>query len=744
MCLGQQSCTQQGAKYQKRLHHGRHLMAMTQAGSPGQCRVIFEVTTAAECTRLSVVGAAEQLGAWNIEKSVVLSYYETGNQEGNTTWRSPGITFAQEQFPLRFKLVANGHRSSPNTRPLIWDSVSRVLYTPPEGGVHRCRFEPTLDNSDTGWVTSSGAGAFQLRVGQPPGSTEPLVELDPSVHGAGQQPFRVDLYEARANDPAVPQGKAFARLTCGDVGLLEACLSPRSQQDNVTFLMNSQSLEALAFRVDVVATAPQEAGRLLARGYVPYQALGGLEGALSCSLLSPDLRQAGTFRAAFLVVTALPAGHNNLGNLQRVRWTPGGGPTLDIGHRGSGASQVQGHSVRENTLLSFQKAAINHSDFIEFDVHVTADGEVVLHHDFEVKLQLGQEVVKLPIPMLDFHQLQSPDFTQYLAQPSPATESRQGALGEERARRTRTLQRAMSSGEDLLRSLFKPLMGGGAAEEAAGGRGPRTAAAAQDPVRWFLADKIATLREAFRRTPRWLGFNIELKYPTLTEVASMRAVFYSRNTFVDEVLKVVLEEGRGRKVIFSTFDADCATLLSLKQPRYPVFFLTCGGTKQYADPRMNSLEAAMHFAISSHLQGVVAEATSVLGRLQEVVEEFHRHGLFLFTFGDVNNNMDNYLAQKKAGVDAVIFDEVARFAKATKKQSSFFNKPLRSPVSQQDLAAMGAGGGPHAHPHPTTDTAGGVTAQRAGTAPELGRLPSALVGPPVRQVLAITPIGSPS
>jgi hypothetical protein len=33
---------------------------------------------------------------------------------------------------------------------------------------------------------------------------------------------------------------------------------------------------------------------------------------------------------------------------------------------------VQGHSVRENTLLSFQKAEKNHSEVIEFDVHVCA------------------------------------------------------------------------------------------------------------------------------------------------------------------------------------------------------------------------------------------------------------------------------------------------------------------------------------------------------------------------------------
>lgn len=61
----------------------------------------------------------------------------------------------------------------------------------------------------------------------------------------------------------------------------------------------------------------------------------------------------------------------------------------------------------------------------------------------------------------------------------------------------------------------------------------------------------------------------------------MRAQWWSRSHFVDAVLRVVLEEGAGRRVIFSTFDPDCATLLSLKQPRFPVFFLTCGGTKAF-------------------------------------------------------------------------------------------------------------------------------------------------------------------
>lgn len=66
---------------------------------------------------------------------------------------------------------------------------------------------------------------------------------------------------------------------------------------------------------------------------------------------------------------------------------------------------MKGRSVRENTVLSFQKAATNMVDFIEFDVHVTADGEVVCFHDFEVKLGIGSEVVRLGIPALSYSQL---------------------------------------------------------------------------------------------------------------------------------------------------------------------------------------------------------------------------------------------------------------------------------------------------------------------------------------------------
>jgi len=102
---------------------------------------------------------------------------------------------------------------------------------------------------------------------------------------------------------------------------------------------------------------------------------------------------------------------------------------------------------------------------------------------------------------------------------------------------------------------------------------------------------------------------------------------------------------------------------------------------------MNSLEAALQFALTSKLQGVVAEATSVLERLTGVVTEFHKHGLFLFTWGHSNNDIASYTMQKLAGVDAIIMDDIARIAHAMNKTQPilFTNKQLRSPSSFVEL-----------------------------------------------------------
>lgn len=339
---------------------------------------------------------------------------------------------------------------------------------------------------------------------------------------------------------------------------------------------------------------------------------------------------------------------------------------------------------------------------------MTADGEVVVHHDFEVRLALGsnKEELRVAVSTLRSQQLLSPEFSRHMV--TPTEHQQRPAIDVERSKRNHTLKRTMTSGEDMFHSIFNKPHHAMSRDDSVDTSDPSL------PARAFLSDRIASLKEAFIRTPAWLGFNIELKYPTEAEMVAMGARFYSRNYFVDAVLKVVLESAANRRVIFSTFDPDCATLLSLKQPRYPVLFLTCCGTKTFDDPRMNSLEAAIDFALGSQLQGVVAEATSVLDRLDEVVAMCHRHGLFLFTWGDINNDMASYLKQKTAGVDAIIMDDIARIAKATKKEISLFaQKQLKSPASRKEL--------------------NGIETQYR----EFDRLSSSL------SILAISPVGSP-
>jgi glycerophosphoryl diester phosphodiesterase len=48
---------------------------------------------------------------------------------------------------------------------------------------------------------------------------------------------------------------------------------------------------------------------------------------------------------------------------------------LVIAHRGASASEL------ENTLAAFRAAAAQGADAVELDVHATADGELVVHHD---------------------------------------------------------------------------------------------------------------------------------------------------------------------------------------------------------------------------------------------------------------------------------------------------------------------------------------------------------------------------
>lgn len=79
---------------------------------------------------------------------------------------------------------------------------------------------------------------------------------------------------------------------------------------------------------------------------------------------------------------------------------------------------------------------------------------------------------------------------------------------------------------------------------------------------------------------------------------------FELNSYIDNILRVVLAHSGSRKIIFSCFHPDICTMLRLKQNQYPVLFLTQGETDQwppYRDARTCSLQAALLFARSAQI-----------------------------------------------------------------------------------------------------------------------------------------------
>jgi glycerophosphodiester phosphodiesterase len=129
------------------------------------------------------------------------------------------------------------------------------------------------------------------------------------------------------------------------------------------------------------------------------------------------------------------------------------------------------------------------------------------------------------------------------------------------------------------------------------------------------------------------------------------------NSFVDTVLTKVYELGKGRNMIFSSFNPDICLLLSFKQPSIPVLFLTDAGSSPVGDIRASSLQEAIRFASRWNLLGVVsaAEPLVISPRLVKVVKE---SGLVCVSYGVLNNDPLKVNLQVKEGIDAVIVDSV--------------------------------------------------------------------------------------
>ncbi|KAG0631829.1 hypothetical protein M758_1G282300 [Ceratodon purpureus] len=258
---------------------------------------------------------------------------------------------------------------------------------------------------------------------------------------------------------------------------------------------------------------------------------------------------------------------------------------LVVGHRGCGKNKVLPSgvapearaSIRENTITSFNLAARNGAQFVEFDVQVTKDGVPIIFHD-DVIISEGRTPTHIgELTLEEFRAM------------GPQSDPNKAGL-----------------------ALFRKAVDGSIALWTAD-----------------VEDYMCTLEEAFTQVEATAGFNIELKFDDdgSTTMEELHRV-------IDAVLEDVRKFSNGRMIYFSSFHPDAVLILRTKMSKYPVFFLTNGGGQTYNDARRNSIEAAIQVCHQGNLQGIVSEVKPVLQN-PAVVQLVKEQGLFFFTYGEL-------------------------------------------------------------------------------------------------------------
>jgi glycerophosphodiester phosphodiesterase len=294
------------------------------------------------------------------------------------------------------------------------------------------------------------------------------------------------------------------------------------------------------------------------------------------------------------------------------------------GHRGKGMNLKKEDQVflgiRENTIRSFVAVSrLPGVSFVEFDVQVSRDGVPVIWHDDDIvsgdpSAPTLHQIKDLTVPELKA-------LTMY-----------------EAADHTWSTQILKSTGQTT----------------------PFT--------RWACEqdDEIPTLEALFDNIDESVGFNVEVKMTTPSTVKA------TPQEEVDRVVNPTLEimnkcSGGKRVIVYSSFDPDVCLALKQRQSTYPVMFLSNLGQSEQADPRRASIGAALNFASTNGLEGVVVPASGLMAA-QEMVAEAKALRLKVMTYGLDNNSPEVVAQQGKLGVLAAIVDDVTGLSDASSAQ----------------------------------------------------------------------------
>ncbi|BHF68125.1 Glycerophosphocholine phosphodiesterase gpcpd1 [Sparganum proliferum] len=401
-----------------------------------------------------------------------------------------------------------------------------------------------------------------------------------------------------------------------------------SARDDVTFYVETDNAEEVGVELEIYVEVPQNNENKTASeesNLPPVKFLGSAFfgpftenwGQKGAQLLSRRRTLMGDVRISYMVINPIKDGPPpSLQVSYKHYWRSRA--ALEIGHRGMGSYYVNSDEekfekpaqVKENTLRSFQSAVNYGADFVEMDVQLTKDFQVVVYHDFETvitprKKRRG-ELQNLSVAVKDLPY---------------------SALRELRLQHASVLKKQQT---------YEELDGDD-----------------QDP---FELQMFPLLRDCLQYVDPDVGFDIEIKYPLeLKKGGSEMENFFERNLYIDTILKEIYQFVGNRRILFSCFDADTCAMLQMKQIRYPVFQL--GFDVDYADIRQQSFENLCYSAKANELLGVCVNCDDIL-RNPEMAAFARTLGLILLVWGSAANSSANMQILKNLGVHGVIYDRM--------------------------------------------------------------------------------------
>ncbi|XP_054740837.1 putative glycerophosphocholine phosphodiesterase GPCPD1 homolog 2 [Anastrepha obliqua] len=352
--------------------------------------------------------------------------------------------------------------------------------------------------------------------------------------------------------------------------------------------------------------------QFLGQQYISPEALNTSEGQFTVSFngISNGLEVA-KLQINYLVVNAMPEWKVQL-NTTFLQYWPNRWKGLDIGHRGMGRSFIANNPapITENTLLSMNGAFKAGADMVEFDVMLTRDMVPIIFHDFDV---LTCTKLEAPITKDDLSLKAIKDFTY----------------------------------EELQHLTTYQIVNDEIVEYAA----PNSLC--DENERLF-----PTLKEFFAKTNRFLGCNMDIKWPQAVYKGGVESIqTIDKNDFVEAILQVVKEASWGRVCCFSSFDADICIMLRFKQNMYPVFLLVSKILPGYLDPRTHCLHPAVSTAQAFDLNGIVP-AASIFKTHPDAVALANRQNKWVMLWDDELRDRASVDWYKQQGVHGVIYDRI--------------------------------------------------------------------------------------